>query len=635
MKNQISAFLFLLFSLVSTAQKSEYTITKIADSLKENANAVVRLDQTDIVIASQRSMNIKTLRVVTVFNEKGNDVINAYEHYDKKTSVKSIEAVVYDSFGKEIKKIKRRDFIDQSTVDGSTLFSDSRILYAKYTPISYPFTVVFSSEKETSNTAFMPRWYPLDSYYTSVEKSIFTITFPNNLGFKKKETQLSVFNIKKTSDTDTQLSYMATNILPQKPEDYSPPFIKLYPRVVMSLEYFNLEGVDGNARNWQEYGKWFSDKILAGTTILPEETKVKIKGLVGDEKDPIKKAKIVYQYVQEKSRYVSIQVGIGGFKPMLATDVDRLGYGDCKALSNYTRALLDAVNVESYYTELYGDRDLIDIDEDFFSIEGNHVILCVPDQDKYVFLECTSQDDPFGYQANFTDNRKVIVIKPNGGEIIRTKVYEPKNNTQLSTGNYSLDENGFFSGKINIISQGSQYGRKQQIEKIQPDEKEKYYKSYWGNINNIKLGKIAFSNDKENIRFSEDVELSATEYGAVSGNKMMFTVDAFNQNTENVKRIRNRKNPFLIQRGYLDTDEIEINLPAGYSIEFLPQNFELKGKFGEYKTEIIKKENNKLLYKRSMFVNKGKYSNKEYDEYRLFMEQISRNDNAKIILNKN
>ena len=36
-----------------------------------------------------------------------------------------------------------------------------------------------------------------------------------------------------------------------------------------------------------------------------------------------------------------------------------------------------------------------------------------------------------------------------------------------------------------------------------------------------------------------------------------------------------------------------------------------------------------------MLLNNGKYSNKEYDEYRLFMEQVSRNDNAKIILTKN
>lgn len=635
MKKPFFALFFFFITLILSAQKTEYVVAAIADSLKENANAVVRLDQTDILILSQRNMIVKTHRVVTVLNEKGARAVSASEIYNSKKSVKNIEATVYDSFGNEIKKIKRKDFKDVSAADGATLASDGRYVYLDYTPISYPYTIVYKSETETSNTALIPRWFPLEFYYVSVEKSILNIKYPNNLGFRKKENRFSIFNIKKTDETDTQILYTATNIPAQKPEEDSPVFSELYPNVMMSLEYFNLEGIDGNAKDWKEYGKWFSDKILTETTILPEETKTKIKALVGNESDPIKKARIVYQYMQQKSRYVSIQLGIGGFKPMLATDVDRLGYGDCKALSNYTRALLNVVGVPSYYTELYGDQDLTDIDEDFFSIQGNHVILCVPNQDKYVFLECTSQDNPFGYQANFTDNRKVIVIKPDGGEVIRTKIYEPLKNTQSSTGSYAIDENGDFSGKINIQSEGSQYGRKMLVEKLQPTEKESHYKEYWDNINNLKLGKITFNNDKENIRFTEDVQLSAINYGVISANKIIFPVDAFNQSSGNVKRIRNRKNPFQIQRGYLDTDEIEINLPTGFTIEFLPSNFELKGKFGEYKTEIIKKENNKLTYKRSMFLNKGKYSNKEYDEYRLFMEQVSRNDNAKIILTKN
>jgi hypothetical protein len=111
-------------------------------------------------------------------------------------------------------------------------------------------------------------------------------------------------------------------------------------------------------------------------------------------------------------------------------------------------------------------------------------------------------------------------------------------------------------------------------------------------------------------------------------------VNAFSQFTGNVKRIRNRKTPFEIQRGTNNSDEIEISLPAGFVIEFLPQNFELKNKFGEYKTEIIKKDNNNLVFKRTFFIKKGLYEKKEYDEFRLFMEQVSRNDNAKIILTK-
>lgn len=627
------SIIFLFTTTFLFAQKSDYSTRTLSDSLKENANAVVRLNQIDIVIASQRSMNIKTKRAVTVLNEKGFEAVEAYENYDKSSPVKNILATVYDAFGKEIKKIKRGDFRDVSAVSGSTLFSESRYIYLDYTPIQYPFTVVFESETETSNTAFIPQWMPLNDYAVSIEKSILNINYPSNLGFKYKEFNFSN-NIKKTADSPTQLSYTALKMLAQKEEPSSPSRSNLFAKVMVGLEFFNLEGIDGNARTWTEFGKWYSEEILKGTTDLSEETKAKIKALVGVETDPIKKAQIIYKYVQEKSRYVSIQVGIGGWKPMLASDVDRLGYGDCKALSNYTKALLKVVDVPSYNVVLYGNPRKRDIETDFVSMQGNHMILAVPNKDKYVFLECTSQVDPFGYQGTFTDDRNVLIMKPDGGEIVRTKIYEDTGNTQISKGAYSIAENGDFSGKIGIVSEGSQYNQKFHNDKLSPTEIEAFYKDYWSTINNLKIKKVTFKNDTDKISFTENAEISASNYGNLSANKMMFAVNAYNQFTQSIKRIRNRKNPFEIQRGSIDIDEIEIALPTNFSIEFLPQNVEINGKFGEYRTEIIKKDNNIIIYKRKFFMKKGLYTNKEYDEFRLFMEQISRNDNAKIILTK-
>ena len=627
------SFLFLFFTSFIFAQKIEYNSLNISDSLKENANAVVRLNQIDIAIASQRSMTIKTKRVVTVFNELGLKAVKGAENFDRRRTVKEIEAVVFDSFGNEIKKIKRKDFKDQSAVDGGTLFSEGRFIYMDYTPTQYPFTIVYESEVETSNTAFIPTWLLLSDYNVSIEKSNLNVLFSAALGFRKKEFNFSNFKIKTVTATATQLQYEALNVVAQKYEDYTPT-AKLFPRVMMGLENFNLEGVDGSAKNWKEYGKWFSENILLGTTNLSDEAKTKIKALVGSETDPIKKAKIVYKFVQEKSRYVSVQVGIGGFKPMLASDVDRLGYGDCKALSNYTRALLEVVGVPSYYTELYGDRDVKNIEADFFSIQGNHVILCIPNSSESIFLECTSQDDPFGFQANFTDDRDVVVMKPDGGEIIHTKKYHDRDNSQISTGRYSIDESGNLSGTIKIVSAGSQYNAKAATEKLQLSEKDLHYKQYWSNINNLKVAKITVENDKEKIQFIENINLSAANYGSISGGKMILAINAYNQYSGNVKRIRNRKNPFEIPRGYLDADEIVIVLPSDFQIDFLPSNFELQTKFGEYRTEIIKKDTNDLVYKRTIFIKKGIYTKTEYDEYRLFMEQISKNDNAKIILTK-
>ena len=634
MKIKIFQFVIILFFAVKLqAQKNEYPILLIADSLKENANTVVRLNQVDVIISSQRKMNIKTKRIISVFNESGLSDIDAFENYDKSTSVKNIEARVIDPLGNEIKKIKRKDFKDVSAISGSTLFSDARYIYLDYTPTQYPFTVIYESEVETSNTAFIPSWFPVKDYLVGVEQSILNVTYPNNLGFKKKEFNFQGFNIQKTADTNTQLSYKATGILAQKQEPYCAVSV-IFPKLMMGLENFNLEGEDGTAKSWKEFGKWYYDEILTGTTQLSLETTAKIKAIVGNETDVVKKAKLIYDYVQKKSRYVSIQVGIGGWKPMSANDVDRLGYGDCKALTNYTRALLDVVGVPSYNTILYGDSYKKSIESDFVSIQGNHMILAIPNENDYLWLECTSQDDPFGYQGKFTDDRTVLVIKPTGGEIVHTKIYEDKSNLQNSKGAYTIDEKGNLSGNIIIASEGSQYANKARLENSQPNEKETHYKEYWSNINNLKLAKINFSNDKEKIAFVENVALNAVNYAAISGAKMIFPLNVYNQFTGAVKRIRNRKNPFEIQRGYVDVDEVDVILPGGFAIEFLPSNFELNSKFGDYKTEIIKKDATHLVYKRTLSVHKGFYPNTEYEPYRLFMEQVSRNDNAKIILTK-
>ncbi len=94
-------------------------------------------------------MRIKTKRVVTVLNERGQNAIDASEYYNKRSTVNSIDATVYNSFGAEIKNIKQKDFKDYSNYDGYSLLSDTRILALDYTPTQYPFTIVYESVKTT------------------------------------------------------------------------------------------------------------------------------------------------------------------------------------------------------------------------------------------------------------------------------------------------------------------------------------------------------------------------------------------------------------------------------------------------------------------------------------------------------
>jgi hypothetical protein len=91
---------------------------------------------------------------------------------------------------------------------------------------------------------------PLNDYAVSVEKSILNVSYPSNLGFKYKEFNFNTLNVKKTQETATFISFEATKIIAQKIETDCPSVMNLFPRVMMGLELFHLEGVDGNAKSW-------------------------------------------------------------------------------------------------------------------------------------------------------------------------------------------------------------------------------------------------------------------------------------------------------------------------------------------------------------------------------------------------
>lgn len=175
--------LFFLISFTCFSQDLELSALLISKELKEDANAVVRGFSMDITIDDVDKMIVTKKLVVTVLNKLGNSDARIVESYDNHTKITDLSAIIYDAFGKEIKKYKERDFLDVSAVDGGTLYSDSRVKYVDYKPISYPYTLVFESEYKTSTIGFIPPWFPINGYYVSVQKSNYTIHNPNKIQF--------------------------------------------------------------------------------------------------------------------------------------------------------------------------------------------------------------------------------------------------------------------------------------------------------------------------------------------------------------------------------------------------------------------------------------------------------------------
>ncbi|MDX6747432.1 DUF3857 domain-containing protein [Polaribacter sp. PL03] len=632
------AFITVLFTIsITLSQEDNYSALTIPANLKEDANAVVRNSSIEITIENFDKMLVKKREVVTVLNKLGNVDARISEGYDLDTKITDLSVKIYNAFGKEIKKYKKRDFLDVSAVSGGTLYSDSRVKYIDYTPASYPYTVVFESEYKTSTTGFIPWWQPINGYYVSVEKSTYKINNPNKIPWRTKKTNFNDFDVKE-NELDTEITFSIENQPGFKYENSAVHFREILPKAIVTLNNFSLKGVPGQYKNWNEFGLWMNSKLLKGRDVLESGTVTKIKNLVEGIKDPLEKAKLVYEFMQNKTRYISVQVGIGGWEPIAANQVDKVGYGDCKGLANYTKALLDIAGVTSYYTIVYADEKR-DIDKDFTSMQGNHAILNIPNSEvsggKDIWLECTSQTMPFGFLGDFTDDRNVLVVTPKGGIIKRTTSYKDEENSQKTITEIQLNKDGSLAANLKIVSKGLQYDDKQGLVTLSEDELFKRYKSnIWSYNNNLEIETATLENDKNNIVFTEDIKATIKNYATVNDTEYLFRVNVFNKNSYVPKRYRKRKLPLKISRGYKDEDFYTIVLPEGYVLGAIPLEKEISTKFGSYKVSLKKIDETSFKYQKTIIIKEGVYSKEDYKVYRSFRKSIAKYENLRIAIIK-
>ncbi|WP_347922805.1 DUF3857 domain-containing protein [Pontimicrobium sp. SW4] len=613
------------------SQSNSLAVTEIPEELKKSANAVIRLSSLDVVIEKKNKMTYTYQRDVTVLNEKGNRFVEAYAGYDNQLKIRKIEAIIFDEHGEEIKKIRKRDFIDQSAVDGGTLYSDSRVLYMSYMPTSYPYTVSFTYEMETQNTAFIPSWRPITGYYVSVEKDSYRLKDLANLEIRYKTKNFEGYDVKINSN-DTFLEFSLSYIQAKKPEQLSPVLSKVSPHCMVAVNQFYYYGADGYASNWKEFGDWVFNALLKGRNTVSNETKDKITQLVKGIDNPLERAQIVYEYVQNNTRYISVQVGIGGVQPIPASEVDRLKYGDCKGLTNYTQALLTVANVPSYYSVVQSGQEIVDFDPEFATLEqGNHIILAIPNGDELTWIDCTSQVHPFGFIGDFTDNRNVLLVKEGGSEIVKTTFYPDNKNSQYTSAKIKLEANGNFTSDVEINTEGIQYDSRFRIENFSDKDLMSYYKNLWGDINDLNIANYKFNNDKNLVKFTEELQVDAKGYATLNSESIIFSPNIFNKNTFVPDRYRNRQFNMEIQRGYLDVDTFEIEIPENYMIEGLPESVTEENKFGEYVIDFLIKDNT-IIYKRKLLIKKGEYSKEDYNLYRDFRRKVSKLDKSIIVL---
>ena len=607
-----------------------YAVSAIPEELKTKANIVIRNEASTYVINSIDNMEINHQNVFTVLNKAGDEDATVVIPYDKSTKVSDIKVQVLDAEGKVIKKYSKNDFTDVSSVSAGALYMDDRILYLHYVPVNYPYTISYSYNVKTQNTIFLPDFYPLLDYNTSLENNKLNIVNKSGIKLRTKNVESSFAKVTSSGDANN-ITYSYQNFPALEKENYSPSLKTILPKVQFSLEKFTLEGKQGDMTNWTTFGNWMYNSLLTPVSVVTPEIKAEVTALnlTGTTSEKVKK---IYQYMQNKTRYVNVSIGIGGWQPMPPEEVRKKGYGDCKGLTNYMKTLLDAAGIKSYYSVIWSDETPLSFDPDFPKMGGNHVILMIPTEKETIWLENTSQQIAFNHLSYSTTDRNVLAVKENGIDIIKTPVYKPEESQEIIKTKVILNEDNSIDLSSDFYYSNAQYDFNMPLVGLSKEDAKEALKGRYDHlkISNLEVNNI--NNDKDKAQLTYDAKFKVNDYSKKLGNDMFFRVLPLLE-TSNINSNEERMLPLSLSFSYQDIYETEFVLPSGYKVAEKPMPIALSSEFGNYNLD-FKVDGNKIFVNRKITISKGNFPKEKFKAYADFRKKTANFDNMKILISK-
>jgi hypothetical protein len=607
------------------ALPNAYDASRIAPNLLRNADAVIRDDSLVFTVDGVRTTTVGR-HVVTVLNPAGRHFGTLRLYYDKFQSVEDIRGRLLDAQGAKIRSLEDDDIQDHSAISDYSLYDDLRMQRVALYHETYPYTVEFEYTLESTGSLNWPEWCP-ENRRASVERSTFEVRQEDTTALRWWSNAGLCPRITRTSE-GLVYRWEASNLPPFEPEVAGPPTADQYSCVKIAPSVFEVEGHSGDLSSWESFGRWF--RLLSeDRQTLSHKTLAEVVALTGTEVDAIERVRRLYHYMQSRTRYVSIQLGIGAWQPFPASYVEERGYGDCKALTNYMSALLKAAHIESFPALIRAGAEPRWLVKEFPHNCFNHVILCVPMPTDTFWLECTSQTVPFAHLGAETENRFALVVTDSGGVLRRTPASASADNAQIRHATVQLTAAGDGFATVQMIYTGNQQDHiRGSLAEATPREREEWLAEDidipTGTLREADFSGLAKGGERIDLSYRVDFR----RYASPAGARLLLAPNLLQKRTYIPPADSARKQPIMHGYPYLDIDTIRYVLPGGYAVEVLPKPVMITTPFGLFAESTVAAREGELLLTRRLEITATELPALMYDAYRSFWSDVVKADKA-------
>ena len=610
----------------------------IPEDLKKEAHAIFRYDKTELKIKDLEEVIAVRKYAVTVLDEKGNKYANITEGYNQLLKIQKIKGRLLDAEGKELKTLKEKEISDYSTFGTSFVYhSDSRVKFFSFRHTTYPYTVEYEIEETIKTTFFLPDWQPQAGNDCAVESAEFTVTYPSAIPVRHKEYLLPKDAEKSTSKAGDDLETVSWKVKSIAAYERQ-PFVHTgsydEPTVAIAASRFELLKHKGDMQSWRSLGAFFYE-LNKDRDVLPEDKKALVRSLTATETNTYDKIQKLYSFMQQNTRYVANEYGIAGWQTFDAESVARNGYGDCKGLTNYLKALLKEAGIPSYAALVYAGEQPFRVEEQFPSNAFNHVILCVPQPKDSIWIECTSQQLPAGYLGSFTQGRKVLLTTENGGFLCNTPSYS-KDKSYIRRKAFLQLDNSSRQQKIKLqhVYSGLMQDDLEHFLKTQPEDKIRESVNSKFPFPSYSVTGYNYKHTGSKLLPVVEEQAEVTVAGIISNTqKRSFVNLAWMRNPmPEMFQTTPRTKPFVLNESFRITDTVTVELPQGTEIETMPKTSNFKYSFAEYHVH-FEKAGDIITMIRTYEQNEGTYDAADFEKFQQLYRLINaEKDNLSIVL---
>jgi len=643
----ISAIFVAIPAHASKDSIPEWVAAAIAEpkgTYPSETKAVVLLDETTLSIGVDGRAVEHRRCVVRILRPNGRDEGIVEVPYDKDTKILSLHIWSVSPDGHEY-AMKDDEILDQGYAGQSDLYSDERFKLAKAPGRDPGGVVAYEYEQRQAPYERETTWY-FQGGIPHVNQS-FTLEIPSNYSY------VSVWahhDAAKAIDLEHQRYRWEMNQTPAIDLERVPMHPSTHAIAGRMTVHFGPVGPSSAPLgSWREIGEWF-DGLSHDRTIANAEIAAKAAELTAGKTDFYDKAEVIGEFVQKQIRYFGVELGIGGYQPHAAADIFHNRYGDCKDKATLLSAMLSSVGIHSAIVIVDVDRGVIDPVSP--SMVANHAIGAIEipkgydsprlrsvftakSGRRYLLFDPTWEKTAFGQLEHNLQGSYGILMEGKDTEIVEMPLLSPELNTVKRSAKFQLDAEGSLKGAIiekrfgdlsentrDLYTSGDAKEQKTALNRRLSQD----FASF--DISDFKIENVESLNKDLTTTFS----LSADRFGRAMGPLLMVRPRVMGSEGPTIDR-KPRLVPIDLKQTMVAKDDFTIELPAGYTVDELPDPVKLDLGFASYESS-TQVDGNLLHYTSTYTVRQVSLPADKYADVQKLALAIDADEQSKAVLKK-